>query len=747
MLRLLVLFAIPVLALQAQPPKPVFATYFGGSGYETPGAVATDHDGNIYIAGRTDSNDFPVSNALQPESHAFSQIFLAKFTPSGELVYSTYLGGSDNDAAAGIAVDPAGNVYVTGNLHSQDFPTVNAFQPASRGGVDAFVMKFDPAGNVLYATYLGGKFNDLGMSVAADASGNAYVTGFTESPDFPVTAGAFQTQPSGYQGGYGFRSAFVTKLDEQGNLAWSTYLGGSGSTIGWSIAVDAEGQAHIAGETSSLDLPVGGQALQWFPGRTTIYGQGSSDGFLTKLKADGSGSVYSTYIGGPGIDSARSVTVDDAGRAWVTGLTTNARMLIFGGPQRYLGGEVLYVKTAGSDGFVSRRDGLAATQVTALAFDAAAPSLEYAGTLQGVFRSTDGGLTWAPAGLDKFTILQLVVDPSRPASVYAGTSFGGGLFRSTDAGDTWVSLTAGFPGNLAAVRFDSLAVSPDGSGTLYVNAGDGSISAGQGARPLFQVTDDGATWTLIGNELPTSIDALTAGPDGTLYAANTPFQFFSSFGGGTTIPGTVFRRDANSWVRADLNDDIRALAFQGTTLLAAGRKFYKSADGGATWTASPLPDGVSGAQRMALDPHNLGTVYLTVLDRTATPALLRSTDGGATFAPLPSPVATAVAVNPADGSLHLGSSVASDAYVVGFAPDGTAISAPSSAEPPVTWATPLCATAPAESGWLVSPPPDSPPPPTTGTPSSGAPTPWPIPSTSEPAPASTSWACPAVPWP
>jgi Beta-propeller repeat len=181
--------------LQAQPVNPVFATYFGGGGYEIPGSVTTDHDGNIYIAGRTDSPDFPVKNALQPESRAFSQLFIAKFSPAGELIYSTYFGGSDNDAATSIAADRAGNVYLTGSLHSKDFPTTDAIQAQPGGGVDAFVLKLDPAGKVVYSTYLGGRFNDIGTSITVDASGSAYLAGWTESPDFPTSAGRSKPSP------------------------------------------------------------------------------------------------------------------------------------------------------------------------------------------------------------------------------------------------------------------------------------------------------------------------------------------------------------------------------------------------------------------------------------------------------------------------------------------------------------------------------------------------------------------------
>ena len=319
------LFAVVLLHAQsflhAQASQPVFATYLGGGGNEVVGSVTIDSQGNIYIAGRTDSPDFPVKNAIQPQSHAYSQIFMSKFSSSGDLLYSTYFGGSSNDAATAIAAGPAGNIYVTGTVHSTDFPAANSFQSKFGGGVDAFVLKLDPSGNVLYATYLGGQCNDLGMGIAADAAGNAYVTGETQSPDFPVTAGAFQSQPVDYRPGATFDAAFVTKLDPAGNLVYSTHLGGGG-TVGRAISVDANGQAHVAGTTTAIDFPTTPNAMQTASGRPVLSGVGGSNGFLTKFTADGSSLVYSTYLGGPLTDTARGIAIDSPGNVYITGQTT-----------------------------------------------------------------------------------------------------------------------------------------------------------------------------------------------------------------------------------------------------------------------------------------------------------------------------------------------------------------------------------------------------------------------------------------
>jgi hypothetical protein len=227
------------------------------------------------------------------------------------LVYSTYLGGSGNDQGNGIAVDGAGNAYVTGTTASTNFPTTNPLQ-ASNGGVgDAFVTKINAAGSALvYSTYLGGSGNDEGRGIAVDGAGNAYVTGTTTSTNFP-TASPLQAS---YGGSY--VEAFVTKINSLGNaLLYSTYLGGSGGDEGRSIAVDGAGNAYVTGTTASTNFPTA-NPLQASNG-------GGADAFVTKINAAGSTLVYSTYLGGSGQDGGNGIAVDGSGNAYVTGTTSS----------------------------------------------------------------------------------------------------------------------------------------------------------------------------------------------------------------------------------------------------------------------------------------------------------------------------------------------------------------------------------------------------------------------------------------
>ncbi|TMI78000.1 MAG: hypothetical protein E6H04_13225 [Bacillati bacterium ANGP1] len=233
--------------------------------------------------------------------------------------YSTYLGGSGTDVGRGIAVDASGNAYVTGQTNSTDFPTTSeGFQRENRGDTNAFVTKLNADGsNLVYSTYLGGSAidTDVGRAIAVDADGNAYVTGNTYSNDFPTTPYAYQQSLGGSA------DAFVTKLSPDGSaLVYSTYLGGSDYDAGYGIAVGPSGCAYVIGVTSSANFPLN-EAYQ------TTFG-GIQDAFVTKLSADGSALVYSTYLGGSMSDAGRSIAVfTDTGSgleyAFVTGQTSS----------------------------------------------------------------------------------------------------------------------------------------------------------------------------------------------------------------------------------------------------------------------------------------------------------------------------------------------------------------------------------------------------------------------------------------
>lgn len=297
-----------------------YSTYLGGSGNDEGQSVDVDASGHAYVTGRTFSADFPLAGPYQNSSGGGWDVFVTKFGQAGEsLVYSTYLGGGGADEAYGLAVDSSGAAYITGATNSGNFPTINPFQGSGGGGDDAFAAKLSPQGNeLIYSTYLGGGGSDIGMGLAVDSSGAAYIAGYTASADFP-TANSVQ----GVTGGG--NDAFVTKLNNTGNgLVYSTYLGGSNADRGRDIAVDTSGAAYVAGDTSSDDFPTTPGAYDETGDGDTAY----SDGFVTKFNPSGTAYAYSTYLSSIGAggndDYAFAVAVDSSGAAYVTGHTNAA---------------------------------------------------------------------------------------------------------------------------------------------------------------------------------------------------------------------------------------------------------------------------------------------------------------------------------------------------------------------------------------------------------------------------------------
>ncbi len=291
-----------------------YSTYLGGSGTDAAYGIAVDPSGNAYVAGLTFSTNFPTSNAFQSSYGGGTYDgFVTKLSADGStLLYSTYLGGSGEDIAYAIAVDSSGDAYVTGGTKSTNFPTTsNAFQGSLAGTVNVFVTKLAADGSSLvYSTYLGGNGKDSGNGIAVDPSGNAYVTGYTGSTNFPTTPSAFQGSLPGGQ------DPFVTKLSADGSsLVYSTYLGGGFLDKGQAIAVDSSGNAYVTGATTSTDFPTTPSAFQGSLGSSSLY----SNAFVTKLAADGSSLVYSTYLGGGGPDLGYGIAVDPSGDAYVTG--------------------------------------------------------------------------------------------------------------------------------------------------------------------------------------------------------------------------------------------------------------------------------------------------------------------------------------------------------------------------------------------------------------------------------------------
>jgi Beta-propeller repeat len=367
-----------------------YSTFLGGSSDDVPTGVAVDGAGNVYVVGYTQSPDFPVTPGAFDRTGAASNsldAFVAKVNPMGTaLVYATFIGGSNFEWGRSIAVDSAGNAYITGQTTSPDFPvTGKAFQKTlaqlncPRCGVDnydAFVTKLNPAGSALvYSTYLGGAGSiDDGLAIAIDAAGNAYVAGETSSPDFPTTAGSFRRANSGGD------DTFVSKLNPTGSaLIYSTYIGGTQEEFPARIAVDTANNAIVFGNTSSPDFPV-------TPGTFDTTPNGGFDAFVLKLNAAGSNLVYSTFLGGSAVDSAGGLAIDQAGDVYVSGGTSSLNYPTTPGAFRPV--------CTGSDGFVTK-------------LNATASALVYSTCLSGASSSaiaiTPTGNAWITGGTSSTT--------------------------------------------------------------------------------------------------------------------------------------------------------------------------------------------------------------------------------------------------------------------------------------------------------------------------------------------------------
>ncbi|PYS47490.1 MAG: hypothetical protein DMG13_27805 [Acidobacteria bacterium] len=309
----------------------VYSTYIGGVGPDQAGSVAVDQAGNVYITGQTGSRDFPTINALQPSLANSNDVFVTKISSNGAaLVYSTFLGGSSSDAGNSITVDRDGNAYVTGSTESRDFPVRRGAQIAA-GFSDAFVFKVNPEGSELvYSTYLGGSGTDLGAAITIDSDGNACITGWTDSRDFPVINASVNR---GIRGGL---DVFVTKLTPDAFFLFSTTFGGSSSDRGYAIATDRWNNIYIAGDTSSSNLPVTNPFQARFGGYSGGI-DGAGDALVAKLTPNGSALIYLTYLGSTGADRGTAISVNGSGEAYVAGWTDSAAFPIANAVQPAVG--------------------------------------------------------------------------------------------------------------------------------------------------------------------------------------------------------------------------------------------------------------------------------------------------------------------------------------------------------------------------------------------------------------------------
>lgn len=294
----------------------VFCTYLGGGDFDEINAIAIDNSGNPIVVGYATSSDFPTTTGAYDQSINYaSDFFVSKFNKTGtDLTFSTFIGGSSNDEGMSIALDKGGDFFISGMTKSTNFPTTTgSFQPVFGGGLyDNVVVKLDSSGSaLLYSTYLGGSGNENYSSIVCDSLHNVYICGYTNSTNFPISVGAFQSANAGYS------DAFVTKLDSSGSsILFSTYIGGSSGEVCYSIDLDSDNNVYITG-AAETGFPVTSGSFQ-----TTCN---NGDAFISKLNNTGTDLIYSTFLGGNnGGDLGRSIAVNSNGEAIITGYSSGA---------------------------------------------------------------------------------------------------------------------------------------------------------------------------------------------------------------------------------------------------------------------------------------------------------------------------------------------------------------------------------------------------------------------------------------
>jgi glucose/arabinose dehydrogenase/photosystem II stability/assembly factor-like uncharacterized protein len=642
-------------------PVVVYATYLGGGGSDYGNAVAIDSAGGVYVTGVTASTDFPTVNPVQPArgSTTWSDAFVLKIDPTGtRVLYATYFGGSLGETGAGIAVDAGGNAYVTGETRSTDFPTQNAVQPAPPGGNgNAFVLKLKADGSLAYSTYLGGSNGAYGRAIAVDRDGRACVTGDTFSTNFPVV-NALQAAKRGTST---TPDAFISKLDASGGaFVYSTYLGGTAYDTGRGIAVDAAGNAYVAGDVT-------GSVVSDFPtlnARQPAFGGGTSDAFIARI-APGGALLYSTYLGGKDADVARAIAVTPDGRAYITGSTRSFDFPAVNAYKPALGQATAFKSTDGGQSW--RALGLDGLGVASIAIDRLNPATVYAATGNGLFKTTDGGVQWTSIASSAFDLV--AVDPFNSRTLYAARSLEN-LQRSGDGGQTWGKIAVDTSPRHTVL---SLAIDPGRPQKLYV----GSYSA------LARTEDGGASWAYTGTQKARAIAVDPLNPS-TVYAGREG-------DGSDDYRGGIFKSGDGgaSWVGLgrgsippgpkNYEPNVYALVVDprttSTIYLVAGAGVFKSTAGGNGWTAmntglppQPIYAGVS----LVIDPLNPSVLYLG----TSGNGIFKTSDGGATWAAVNNGLLHlsigALAVSPSEpGVVYAGTRAATDdAFLASLSADG-----------------------------------------------------------------------------
>ena len=310
-LTMVIIIFCEKLQSQETAPEIVYSTYYGNQGTDDADAVTVDSDGNIYLGCHSNSADLPGTEEQPYSLKGGMDAFVIKLNSTGTTIgYFTHVGGSEWDAVQGLVSDSKGNIYAVGTTYSSDFSIKpNGFQSKFGGKSDAFILKLDTSGKIVWSTFLGGSEDEDGRDIAIDQHDNVHIIGRTASKDFPISGEALQSRSAGGV------DAFVAKFDANGKMLSTTYLGGSGDDIGFSMVLDDAGRRYIAGTTNSTDFPVN-NAFQ-------SVSHGENDLFFAIIDTTGSTLEFASYLGGEGADQVYSIDLGPSGDVYLMGVTSS----------------------------------------------------------------------------------------------------------------------------------------------------------------------------------------------------------------------------------------------------------------------------------------------------------------------------------------------------------------------------------------------------------------------------------------